>query len=123
MARLGLYTTWLIPAALVGVLVFLFGFIYLSNNLPAQDVCTIGKNIRMCPLCDVVSELAKIVQRIQHARHSSARTGISRILARLHDWVSSSIIRARFSTRYSCPSGVRKRFLIADDDEFFALQR
>ncbi|CAF1531396.1 unnamed protein product, partial [Adineta steineri] len=52
-AWLGLYTTWLIPASFVGVLVFLFGFIYLANNRPAQDVCTIGRNITMCPLCDV----------------------------------------------------------------------
>ncbi|CAF1002327.1 unnamed protein product [Adineta ricciae] len=51
-AWLGLYTTWLISASLVGVLVFMFGFIYLSNNLPVQDICTIGKGIRMCPLCD-----------------------------------------------------------------------
>jgi hypothetical protein len=51
---LGLYTTWLLPASLVGVLVFCFGFIYLSNYLPAQDVCTIGQNITMCPICDVV---------------------------------------------------------------------
>ncbi|CAF1280566.1 unnamed protein product [Adineta steineri] len=52
-AWLGLYTTWLIPASFVGVLVFLFGFIYLANNRPALDVCTIGRNITMCPLCDV----------------------------------------------------------------------
>ena len=51
---LGLYTTWLLPASLVGLLVFCFGFIYLSNNLPAQDVCTIGQNITMCPICDSV---------------------------------------------------------------------
>ncbi|CAF2635710.1 unnamed protein product [Rotaria sp. Silwood2] len=52
-AWLGLYTTWLLPASLIGVLVFCFGFIYLSNNIPAHDVCTIGKNITMCPICDV----------------------------------------------------------------------
>ncbi|CAF2057104.1 unnamed protein product [Rotaria magnacalcarata] len=52
-AWLGLYTTWLLPASLVGILVFCFGFIYLSNNVPANDVCTIGKNITMCPICDV----------------------------------------------------------------------
>ncbi|CAF4012929.1 unnamed protein product [Rotaria sordida] len=51
-AWLGLYTTWLLPASLVGVFVFCFGFIYLSNNIPAQDVCTIGQNITMCPICD-----------------------------------------------------------------------
>ncbi|CAF3489064.1 unnamed protein product [Rotaria socialis] len=52
-AWLGLYTTWLLPASLVGILVFCFGFIYLSNNVPANDVCTIGQNITMCPICDV----------------------------------------------------------------------
>ena len=52
--RLGLYTAWLLPASLVGFLVFLFGFIYLANNQPARDVCTIGRNITMCPICDQV---------------------------------------------------------------------
>jgi len=54
---LGLYTTWLLPASFVGVLVFLFGFIYLANNRPAQDICTLGKDIRMCPLCDQVERI------------------------------------------------------------------
>lgn len=52
----GLYTTWLLPAALVGVLVFLFGFIYLANNQPASDVCDLGDNITMCPICDGVKK-------------------------------------------------------------------
>jgi hypothetical protein len=51
----GLYTTWLFPASLVGLLVFLFGFIYLADNIPANDVCTIGQNITMCPICDEVN--------------------------------------------------------------------
>ncbi|CAF0838974.1 unnamed protein product [Rotaria sp. Silwood1] len=51
-AWLGLYTTWLLPTSLIGVLVFFFGFIHLSNDVPAYDVCTIGKNITMCPICD-----------------------------------------------------------------------
>ena len=54
-SAVGLYTTWLFPASLVGMLVFCFGFIYLANNRPAQDVCTIGKNITMCPICDQVT--------------------------------------------------------------------
>ncbi|CAF1302502.1 unnamed protein product, partial [Didymodactylos carnosus] len=54
-AWLGLYTAWLLPASIVGILVFLFGFIYVSNNVPVHDICTLGQNITMCPICDELS--------------------------------------------------------------------
>lgn len=51
-AWLGFYTAWLHPAAVVGVLVFLFGVFSMSNNMPAKEVCSSGKEFKMCPLCD-----------------------------------------------------------------------
>ncbi|XP_071455005.1 anoctamin-7-like [Hetaerina americana] len=49
-AWLGFYTGWLLPAAVVGLLVFLYGVATMGWNRPAQEVCS-GK-FRMCPLCD-----------------------------------------------------------------------
>ncbi|XP_046389365.1 anoctamin-7-like [Ischnura elegans] len=49
-AWLGFYTGWLLPAAVVGLLVFLYGVATMGWNRPAQEVCS--GNYRMCPLCD-----------------------------------------------------------------------
>ncbi|KAG7252272.1 hypothetical protein CRUP_011276, partial [Coryphaenoides rupestris] len=46
------YTAWLLPAALVGTLVFLSGVLSLSDNLPAQEICSSGSSYLMCPLCN-----------------------------------------------------------------------
>ncbi|XP_069138555.1 anoctamin-7-like isoform X2 [Argopecten irradians] len=51
-AWLGFYTAWLLPAAVVGVIVFLYGIITWSGNTPANEVCDSGKKYKMCPLCD-----------------------------------------------------------------------
>lgn len=52
-AWLGFYTAWLLPASIVGVLVFLYGIITMSSNTPANEVCESNKTYKMCPLCDV----------------------------------------------------------------------
>ena len=36
----GFYTGWLLPAALVGLLVFLYGLLTLDQNVSAQEVCS-----------------------------------------------------------------------------------
>ncbi|CAL8400741.1 unnamed protein product, partial [Boreogadus saida] len=51
-AWLGFYTAWLLPAALVGLLVFLSGVLSLASNEPAQEICTSGASYLMCPLCN-----------------------------------------------------------------------
>ncbi|XP_060064106.1 anoctamin-7-like [Ylistrum balloti] len=51
-AWLGFYTAWLLPAAVVGVIVFLYGIITWSGNTPANEVCDSGDKYKMCPLCD-----------------------------------------------------------------------
>lgn len=51
-AWLGFYTKMLIPAALVGVACFFYGFRALSSNEISKDICdTLGETI-MCPQCD-----------------------------------------------------------------------
>lgn len=51
-AWLGFYTAWLLPAAIVGVLVFLYGVITFDSNTPANEVCQSNTTYRMCPICD-----------------------------------------------------------------------
>lgn len=51
-AWLGFYTGWLLPAAAVGLAVFLYGVFTIHQNVPAQEVCNSGDEFRMCPLCD-----------------------------------------------------------------------
>ena len=36
----GFYTGWLLPAALVGLAVFLYGLFTLDQNVSAQEVCS-----------------------------------------------------------------------------------
>ncbi|KAH9514072.1 Anoctamin-7 [Bulinus truncatus] len=51
-AWLGFYTAWLLPASIVGVLVFLYGLITFNDNIPAREVCDSGQDYKMCPVCD-----------------------------------------------------------------------
>ncbi|KAM9311169.1 anoctamin-2 [Gastrophryne carolinensis] len=51
-AWLGLYTWLLIPASLVGIIVFLYGCITVDGDIPSQEMCNEGETFTMCPLCD-----------------------------------------------------------------------
>ncbi|XP_052832861.1 anoctamin-7 [Octopus bimaculoides] len=51
-AWLGFYTGWLLPAAVVGLLVFLSGAFNISANPIAKHICESGKDYKMCPVCD-----------------------------------------------------------------------
>lgn len=55
-AWLGFYTLMLVPAALAGVAVFLYGILslYLSDNDVSEDMCDPSRlgRVVMCPLCD-----------------------------------------------------------------------
>ncbi|KAK9952794.1 hypothetical protein ABG768_018601 [Culter alburnus] len=53
-AWLGVYTQMLIPASLVGVIVFLYGCVTVDDDIPSMEICDERKNITMCPLCDRV---------------------------------------------------------------------
>ncbi|XP_047474777.1 anoctamin-7-like isoform X1 [Penaeus chinensis] len=52
-AWLGLYTGWLLPAAVVGLLVFLYGVLTINYNTPANEICNERGQFKMCPLCNV----------------------------------------------------------------------
>jgi anoctamin-7 len=49
---IGFYTGWLLPAAIVGLLVFMYGVFTIHMNQPAVEVCESQGKFRMCPLCD-----------------------------------------------------------------------
>lgn len=51
-AWLGFYTGWLLPVSLVGVAVFLYGLLSMNDNPVAEQVCSSGEELKMCPLCD-----------------------------------------------------------------------
>uniref|UniRef100_A0A3B5MCC3 Anoctamin n=1 Tax=Xiphophorus couchianus TaxID=32473 RepID=A0A3B5MCC3_9TELE len=48
------YTAWLLPASLIGTLVFLLGFVDLFSDVP-KEVCESGNSFIMCPLCNICS--------------------------------------------------------------------
>uniref|UniRef100_A0A4W5MIF1 Anoctamin n=1 Tax=Hucho hucho TaxID=62062 RepID=A0A4W5MIF1_9TELE len=51
-AWLGVYTQMLIPASIVGAIVFLYGCATVDNDIPSMEICDPRNNITMCPLCD-----------------------------------------------------------------------
>ncbi|XP_048825618.1 anoctamin-1-like isoform X2 [Brienomyrus brachyistius] len=51
-AWLGVYTQMLIPASVVGVIVFLYGCVTVNDDIPSMEICDKRNNITMCPLCD-----------------------------------------------------------------------
>ncbi|XP_054884748.1 anoctamin-7 [Poeciliopsis prolifica] len=54
-AWIGFYTAWLLPASLIGTLVFLLGFVLVSSDIPAKELCESKDTFIMCPLCNVCS--------------------------------------------------------------------
>ncbi|KAM9316467.1 anoctamin-7 [Gastrophryne carolinensis] len=50
-AWLGLYTCWLIPAAVVGTVIFIAGFFMIATDIPAKEICESDGKFTMCPLC------------------------------------------------------------------------
>uniref|UniRef100_A0A674N6Y0 Anoctamin n=1 Tax=Takifugu rubripes TaxID=31033 RepID=A0A674N6Y0_TAKRU len=69
-AWLGLYTQMLIPASLVGVIVFLYGCATVDDNIPSMEICHPENNITMCPLCDQVCSYWKLSTACGTARAS-----------------------------------------------------
>ncbi|KAK7912814.1 hypothetical protein WMY93_013025 [Mugilogobius chulae] len=69
-AWLGVYTQMLIPAALVGVIVFLYGCASVDDNIPSMEICDARNNITMCPLCDRACSYWKLTDACGTARAS-----------------------------------------------------
>ncbi|KAM9358744.1 anoctamin-7 [Symphorus nematophorus] len=54
-AWLGFYTGWLLPASVIGTVIFFVGFWLVATDVPAKEVCNSGNNFIMCPLCNICS--------------------------------------------------------------------
>ncbi|OQR72024.1 anoctamin-7-like, partial [Tropilaelaps mercedesae] len=51
-AWLGLYTAWLLPAAVLGIFVFIYGIVNVATDRPTAELCASGDTYRMCPRCE-----------------------------------------------------------------------
>ncbi|KAM3869676.1 anoctamin-1-like [Diretmus argenteus] len=67
-AWLGVYTQFLIPPSVVGIIVFLYGIFTVDTNVPSQETCDL--NITMCPLCDGVCDYWRLSSVCTLARTS-----------------------------------------------------
>ncbi|XP_023566433.1 anoctamin-1 isoform X4 [Octodon degus] len=69
-AWLGAYTQMLIPASIVGIIVFLYGCATVDQNIPSMEMCDQRYNITMCPLCDKTCSYWKMSSACATARAS-----------------------------------------------------
>ncbi|XP_035273975.1 anoctamin-1-like isoform X2 [Anguilla anguilla] len=69
-AWLGVYTQMLIPASLVGVIVFLYGCATVDDDIPSMEICDPKNNITMCPMCDRACSYWKLSSACGTARAS-----------------------------------------------------
>ncbi|EHH55997.1 Transmembrane protein 16A [Macaca fascicularis] len=69
-AWLGVYTQMLIPASIVGIIVFLYGCATVDENIPSMEMCDQRQNITMCPLCDKTCSYWKMSSACATARAS-----------------------------------------------------
>ncbi|KAI4586246.1 hypothetical protein MJG53_004033 [Ovis ammon polii x Ovis aries] len=51
-AWLGLYTSFLIPSSVIGIIVFLYGCATIEEDIPSKEMCDRQNAFTMCPLCD-----------------------------------------------------------------------
>ncbi|KAI4900045.1 hypothetical protein NFI96_028142, partial [Prochilodus magdalenae] len=65
---LGWYTRLLIPAAIIGVIVFLYGLAFFNTNPLIKEVCE--SNITMCPACDIRCKAWKLSDTCAYAKVS-----------------------------------------------------
>uniref|UniRef100_A0A803JMK5 Anoctamin n=1 Tax=Xenopus tropicalis TaxID=8364 RepID=A0A803JMK5_XENTR len=69
-AWLGVYTQMLIPASIVGIIVFLYGCATVDEDIPSMEMCDNRYNITMCPLCDRTCNYWKMSSACGTARAS-----------------------------------------------------
>ncbi|CAM4735294.1 unnamed protein product [Leuciscus chuanchicus] len=65
---LGWYTFLLIPASVIGLIVFLYGLAFYSTSPLIQEVCQ--SNVIMCPLCDISCKVWELSDTCMYAKVS-----------------------------------------------------
>ncbi|XP_046373983.1 anoctamin-1-like isoform X3 [Haliotis rufescens] len=66
-AWLGFYTTMLVPASIVGLIVFIYGCVIMYTNDVTAELCDPKNNFTMCPLCDRQCPYWKLHEACTHA--------------------------------------------------------
>ncbi|XP_078077500.1 anoctamin-9-like [Mustelus asterias] len=66
-AWLGWYTTMLIPAAICGLLVFLYGMVYFGQGQVSKEICS-AHTIIMCPTCDQMCPFWRLSDTCAYAK-------------------------------------------------------
>ncbi|XP_067325042.1 anoctamin-2 isoform X2 [Anolis sagrei] len=69
-AWLGLYTEFLIPSSIVGIIVFLYGCVTIENDIPSKEMCDHHNTFIMCPLCDKICDYWNLSTACATARAS-----------------------------------------------------
>ncbi|XP_036366055.1 anoctamin-4 isoform X3 [Octopus sinensis] len=69
-AWLGFYTLMLIPAAIVGFGITIYGLIIMRDNYVSNEICQ-STNITMCPLCDHRCPYWNLSEACSHSRVSA----------------------------------------------------
>ncbi|KAM3850562.1 anoctamin-1-like [Diretmus argenteus] len=69
-AWLGVYTQLLVPASIVGIIVFGYGVATVDTNVPSLEMCDERLNFTMCPLCDRACDFWQLSTACSTARAS-----------------------------------------------------
>ncbi|XP_057710390.1 anoctamin-2b isoform X3 [Corythoichthys intestinalis] len=69
-AWLGVYTQLLVPASIVGIIVFGYGVATVDTNIPSLEMCDERLNFTMCPLCDGACDFWRLSTACGTARAS-----------------------------------------------------
>ncbi|XP_053689723.1 anoctamin-1 isoform X2 [Sabethes cyaneus] len=67
-AWLGYYTYMLLLASIVGIICFVYSWKTLKYNVPSEEICSEGNDIKMCPLCDHWCDYWQLKETCLHAR-------------------------------------------------------
>ncbi|XP_032804543.2 anoctamin-1-like [Petromyzon marinus] len=79
-AWLGVYTQMLIPPSVVGIAVFLYGWLAAEKDIPGFETCVIGQNITMCPTCDKLCKYKRLSENCDRVRSSHLFDNITTVL-------------------------------------------
>ncbi|KAK3592615.1 hypothetical protein CHS0354_008152 [Potamilus streckersoni] len=69
-AWLGFYTQMLVPASIMGLIIFIYGIAIMGDSYPSIEICDPKLNITMCPLCDFQCPYWKLQEACSHATAS-----------------------------------------------------
>ena len=69
-AWVGFYTVMLIPASIVGLLSFVYGFTTVSTDTPTVEVCDSNSTYPVCPVCAINCNYTQISDACMESKAS-----------------------------------------------------